>query len=212
MALLSSADSRLGVAMWMEHKGRFLSVSCYWKVVFYRRSTSQSVWDGYGCFFHLVNCAVDLWDCGWWRWLPIFTARPTFHAVLCMSVCFGGCGCDDCGSGCLSCVFLCLEWQLALSSDFFARVVLVCGVAIVEFLLAGALVSDLLSGRFLHVAAVTAEVIEHHSLVAVCGACSLQARIQSGYSRIRRVTACCKAAASFVAVAMLVLGSARRLR
>ena len=72
--------------MWMEHNGRFLSVSSHWKVVFYRHPTKQSVWDGYGCFLHLVNCAVDLWDCGSWRRLPIFTVRPTFLAVLNMSI------------------------------------------------------------------------------------------------------------------------------
>ena len=78
------------------------------KMFFYRRSTSQSVWDGYGCFLHLV-CAVDWRDCGSWRRLLILTVRPTLLAVLCMFICLGGCGYDDCGRGCLSCVFLCLE-------------------------------------------------------------------------------------------------------
>ena len=57
--------------------------------------------------------------------------------------------------------FLRLARWLALSSVFFARVVLVCGVARIKLLLAGALLFfDLLNGRSLCVVVVGIEIIQ----------------------------------------------------
>ena len=56
---------------------------------------------------------------------------------------------------------VCLERWLALSSVFFARVVLVSGVARIKLLLAGALLFfDLLNGRSLCVVVVGIEIIQ----------------------------------------------------
>ena len=84
-----------------------------------------------------------LWDRGTWRSFTTSTVGPTF-----------------------------LDVSLAQSFVFLARVVLTCGAAIVDCLLAGSpRLIYVLGDDFLCVAVVCADVIEDHSLVAVCGAC-----------------------------------------
>ena len=70
-----------------------------------------------------------------------------------------------------------LDVSLAQSFIFLARVVLTCGAAIVDCLLAGSpRLIYVLGDDFLCVAVVCADVIEDHSVVAVCGACGFHLR------------------------------------
>ena len=144
-------------------------------------------------------------------------------------------------------LFFC-DWRGGwLSSVFFARVVLVCGVASVNLLLAGALLFFiLLNVRSLCVAVVCIEVIQDLSclqwverVLSICGGSCLvyvepadislegrlgcesssrcplffpQGRIQSRCPRIFQLTACCRVAPSFVAVALVERGTEKRVR